>query len=186
MNAIIRLFVDTLETPLGCFALVADDAGRLRASGFTAQHARMERQLQRYADDPAVNLTRTGDPNGLTSAVRRYFEGEVSALDGLPVVLDGTPFQNAVWRALADIPCGETRTYATLARQIGNPAAVRAVGLANGSNRIGLILPCHRVIGSDGSLTGYGGGVERKRWLLAHEARRLGRDTLSSAAHAAH
>jgi methylated-DNA-[protein]-cysteine S-methyltransferase len=74
-----------------------------------------------------------------------------------------------VWRALGQIPSGQTRTYAELARQVGNPAAVRAVGLANGSNPIGLILPCHRVIGSDGSLTGYGGGIERKRWLLTHE-----------------
>jgi methylated-DNA-[protein]-cysteine S-methyltransferase len=169
MTAMLRIFLDYAETPLGRFAIAADEEGRLRASGFADQHARMERQLQIYASSPKFSVRRESNPGGLTAAVERYFAGDLAAIGGLPIFIDGTPFQCAVWQALREIPFGETRSYAAVARQVGNPAAVRAVGLANGSNPIGLILPCHRVIGSDGSLTGYGGGVERKRWLLAHE-----------------
>ena len=85
----------------------------------------------------------------------------------------GTPFQRAVWAALRRIPAGETLSYGQLAAQIGKPKAVRAVGLANGSNPVGVVVPCHRVIGADGSLTGYGGGLPRKLWLLEHEGARL-------------
>ncbi len=173
MTATLRIFLDYARTPIGRFAVAADEEGRLRASGFTEQHARMERQLQIYSASPKFSIARESNPGGLTEAVERYFAGEFAAIRGLPIApfaASGTPFQCAVWRALGEIPFGETRSYAEIARQIGNPAAVRAVGMANGSNPIGLILPCHRVIGSDGSLTGYGGGVERKRWLLAHES----------------
>jgi methylated-DNA-[protein]-cysteine S-methyltransferase len=169
MTATLRILLDYAETPIGRFAIAADEEGRLRASGFAEQHARMERQLQIYAASPKFSVRRESNPGGLTAAVERYFAGDLAAITGLPIAIEGTPFQCAVWRALREIPFGETRSYAAIARQVGNPAAVRAVGLANGSNPIGLILPCHRVIGSDGSLTGYGGGVERKRWLLAHE-----------------
>jgi methylated-DNA-[protein]-cysteine S-methyltransferase len=100
---------------------------------------------------------------------QRYFAGELAALNELPVRTAGTPFQREVWRALREIPHGTTVSYGKLAEQIGRPKAVRAVGLANGSNPIGVVVPCHRVIGSNGSLTGYGGGIERKRWLLEHE-----------------
>ncbi len=158
-----RLAIDHLDTPIGRFAIVVDALGRLRAAGFTEGHARMERELGSV-------LERARDPNGLTSALRRYFGGDLSALDGLPVAAAGTPFQNSVWAALREIPCGEMRSYADIARRIGKPAAVRAVGLANGSNPVGVVVPCHRVIGSNGALTGYGGGIERKRWLLEHEA----------------
>ncbi|WP_275066516.1 methylated-DNA--[protein]-cysteine S-methyltransferase [Acidisarcina polymorpha] len=96
--------------------------------------------------------------------------GKFNPTDTLPVKTGGTPFQGAVWRALRDIPCGTTVSYMNLAKQIGRPAAVRAVGSANASNPVGIVIPCHRVIESDGSLTGYGGGVERKLWLLNHEA----------------
>ena len=109
--------------------------------------------------------------NGLTDAIGRYFAGELHAIDSLAVRTAGTPFQREVWRALREIPCGTTVSYAQLAERIGRPTAVRAVGLANGSNPVGVIVPCHRVIGSDGSLTGYGGGIKRKRWLLEHEKR---------------
>jgi methylated-DNA-[protein]-cysteine S-methyltransferase len=98
-----------------------------------------------------------------------YFAGEMAALGRVPWTVVGTDFQKTVWRALLDIPAGTTTTYGALAARIGRPAAVRAVGLANGANPVGLVIPCHRVIGADGSLTGYGGGLERKRWLLAHE-----------------
>lgn len=99
-----------------------------------------------------------------------YFAGEREAFD-LPLAPRGTDFQRDVWKALERIPFGKTVSYAHIAKQIGRPAAVRAVGAANGSNPISLIIPCHRVIGADGSLTGYGGGLPRKRWLLAHENR---------------
>ena len=95
----------------------------------------------------------------------------MEALDRIPAVFSGTPFQNRVWKALRKIPIGTTTSYGALAKKIGEPKAVRAVGLANGSNPIGVVVPCHRVIGSDGSLTGYGGGLPRKKWLLDHEAR---------------
>jgi methylated-DNA-[protein]-cysteine S-methyltransferase len=158
-----RLLIDEFETPIGQLALLADEAGRLHAVGFFDGHARMESVLGRC--DP----TRAKDPGGLTSALRAYFDGELAAIDGLPLVMGGTAFQREVWRGLLAIPCGQTRSYGDLARHIERPKAVRAVGLANGSNPIGIVVPCHRVIGANGTLTGYGGGLERKRWLLAHE-----------------
>jgi methylated-DNA-[protein]-cysteine S-methyltransferase len=158
-----RLLIDELKTPIGKLALLADEAGRLHAVGFFEGHARMASALGGGAH------TRVQDPGGLTSALRAYFDGELSAIDGLPIVLAGTEFQRSVWRGLLTIPCGQTRSYGDLARQIERPKAVRAVGLANGSNPIGIVVPCHRVIGANGTLTGYGGGIERKRWLLAHE-----------------
>ncbi len=169
MSPIPDLHLDHIDTPLGEIALLADDDGRLRALGWTHGHDRMSRQLERASQGRVAGLRRASKLGNLSAAVRAYFAGEVTALDGLPVALEGTAFQRAVWQALAEIPCGETRSYRDIARRIGNPAAVRAVGLANGANPIGLVVPCHRVIGADGSLTGYGGGIERKRWLLAHE-----------------
>jgi methylated-DNA-[protein]-cysteine S-methyltransferase len=105
----------------------------------------------------------------LSSALSAYFDGELSAIDRLTVATGGTEFQKSVWRALRAIPCGETISYATLAERVGRPKAVRAVGHANGDNPVSVVVPCHRVIGTSGSLTGYGGGIARKRWLLAHE-----------------
>ena len=157
------MLCDFLETPLGRFAVVTDEAGRLLQAGFAEEHARMERAL---ATGSAVAAK---DPGGASTALRRYFAGERTAFDELEVAPEGTPFQREVWAALREIPWGETRSYADIARRIGRPNAVRAVGLANGQNPIALVLPCHRVIGSDGSLTGYGGGLHRKRWLLVHE-----------------
>jgi methylated-DNA-[protein]-cysteine S-methyltransferase len=106
--------------------------------------------------------------------MKNYFAGELGAIDDLPVKTAGTPFQRAVWSALREIPLGATESYGKLAERIGRPTAVRAVGLANGSNPIGIVVPCHRVIGANGSLTGYGGGMERKRWLLEHEKAQTG------------
>jgi methylated-DNA-[protein]-cysteine S-methyltransferase len=168
-----RLFLDHVDTPIGRFAIVADEDGRLRATGFVREHPRMRRQLQAWAGLPDAQLEDATNPGGLTAAIARYFAGELAAIDGLPVLTGGTEFQRAVWRALREIPCGETWSYAQLARRIRHPSAVRAVGLANGANPVGVVVPCHRVIGSDGTLTGYGGGIERKRWLLAHEGASL-------------
>lgn len=164
------LRIDHIETPIGRLALVVDHAGRLCAAGWTDGHSRMQRMLRADSAGGAESLIPTSDPAGITTAVNAYFAGDLRAIEGLPVAFaGGTEFQLRVWRALRDIPCGETCSYGQIARQVGSPAAVRAVGLANGANPIGIVVPCHRVIGADGSLTGYGGGVERKRWLLAHE-----------------
>jgi methylated-DNA-[protein]-cysteine S-methyltransferase len=116
------------------------------------------------------------DPGPFTETrrqLREYFDGERTGFD-LPLELDGTAFQRRVWAALRDIPFGTTVSYGTLADRIGRPTAARAVGLANGRNPISIVVPCHRVVGSGGGLTGYGGGVERKQYLLALERRVLG------------
>lgn len=115
---------------------------------------------------------KAGDPAGAEARLARYFAGDVTALDDQPVGWIGTPFQVRVWEALRRIPAGTTWSYGRLAGEIGRPTAVRAVGLANGANRISLVVPCHRVIGAGGALTGYGGGIDRKRWLLEHERTR--------------
>jgi methylated-DNA-[protein]-cysteine S-methyltransferase len=164
------LLLDRLPTPVGDLAIVADERHRLRAVGWFEGHARIEAMLG------AATFVTTRDPGGLTRALRAYFEGELSAIDALPVHAEGTPFQRAVWGALREIPCGETWSYGQLARHIGKPGAARAVGLANHDNPVGVVVPCHRVIGANGALTGYGGGLERKRWLLAHERRRAQAD----------
>src|SRR5690606_4692756 len=111
-------------------------------------------------------------PRAVRTAVSAYFGGDLTALDGLTVQTGGTDFQRSVWTALRAIPAGQTRSYGQLAAAIGSPKAVRAAGLANGQNPIAVIVPCHRVIGANGTLTGYAGGLERKRWLLAHEGAR--------------
>lgn len=114
-------------------------------------------------------LTKRELPVSIRTALDEYFSGSLKALHRLAVRLDGTAFENAVWEELIRIPLGETRTYAEIAKQIGKPQASRAVGAANGRNPIGVLVPCHRVIGANGSLTGYGGGLSRKQWLLDHE-----------------
>lgn len=163
-----QLWIDHVDTPLGRLALLVDGDDRLRVVGWIEGHARMQKHLLPGEARAAV------DPGGCSSALAAYFSGDLAALDSLPVACVGTDFQRRVWRALREIPCGATATYGELAAHIGNPKAVRAVGLANGANPVGIVVPCHRVIGADGSLTGFGGGLERKRWLLAHEGAELG------------
>jgi methylated-DNA-[protein]-cysteine S-methyltransferase len=164
------LLHDELETPLGVLHLLADAEGRLHALGWMDGHDRMANFLGAYRERSGGRLEDAENPGGLTAALHAYFAGEIGAIRDLPVVFHGTEFQRAVWSALRSIPCGETLSYGALARRIGRPSAVRAVGLANGANPIGVVVPCHRVIGSDGTLTGYGGGLARKRWLLEHES----------------
>ena len=166
----IRLHLDHLDTPIGRLALVVDDAGRLHAAGFTDAHARMARQLEHFRAREEIELAETNDPVGVTEALRSYFDGDLRAIEALEVAANGTPFQQSTWTALREIPSGHTWSYAALAARIGRPSAVRAVGAANGANPVAIVVPCHRVIGSSGKLTGYGGGLERKRWLLAHES----------------
>jgi methylated-DNA-[protein]-cysteine S-methyltransferase len=118
---------------------------------------------------PGASVERGDDPGGVVSVLSRYFAGDLASLDEIEVELHGTPFQQRVWNALRTVTAGSTTSYAELAGRVGSPTAVRAVGAANGANPVAVVLPCHRIIGSNGSLTGYGGGLERKRWLLDHE-----------------
>jgi methylated-DNA-[protein]-cysteine S-methyltransferase len=157
---------DEIDTPIGTLLLVAGETG-VCALDLEGDMAAVRGSLERRFG--AVELRRHDDPGGFSTRVRDYFAGELAALDSIPADPGGTPFQADVWRALRGIPVGRTASYAAIARRIGRPAAVRAVGAANGRNPVALIIPCHRVIGADGSLTGYGGGLDRKRWLLEHE-----------------
>ena len=163
------LLIDRLPTPAGEMIVIADGEGNLRVIDWTEHEARMKQLLDQQYGKGTYSLTPTRDPGGLSNAMRRYFKGDRSIIDRLPVKTAGTPFQRSVWKALRKIKCGTTISYAELARRIGRPKAVRAVGLANGQNPISVVVPCHRVIGSNGSLTGYGGGLPRKKWLLEHE-----------------
>ena len=113
-------------------------------------------------------------PSAASRCLAAYFGGEIAAIDDVAVEAAGRPFQAAVWRVLRQIPAGQTITYRELAGRAGRPSAIRAAGAANGANPVSIIVPCHRVIGTNGALTGYGGGIERKRWLLAHEGFQLG------------
>ena len=170
MEKVLELLLDRIETPIGEMLLAADGKGNLRAIDWSDHEARMLRLMRLHYGEHGYRLTPSCNPHGLSDAIRRYFGGDLTALDALPVATGGTAFQRQVWRALRTIPCGSSTSSAKLAAQIGRPAAVRAVGLANGANPVGVVVPCHRVVGANGSLTGYGGGLDRKRWLLEHEA----------------
>ena len=161
-----------VTTPIGRVLLFAED-DRLVGLEFSDKRDRVAvlrrqiaRAIGRFEERPAR------DAAGAGARLRRYFAGDARALDDQPVTSYGTDFQRRVWRALRRIPAGRTLSYAGLARRIGRPTAVRAVAAANGANPVAIFVPCHRVIASDGSPHGYGGGLARKRWLLAHEARR--------------
>ncbi len=162
-----RLRVDRISTPIGVALLVTDLEGRLRALDWEDFAARMRRLLRQHYGSPPIEEGRA--PGAVRNALADYFADDIHALSSIECRTGGTPFQRAVWAALRAIPPGETTSYGMLASRIGSPKAVRAVGMANGANPIGLVVPCHRVIGSDRSLTGYGGGLHRKRWLLTHE-----------------
>lgn len=159
-----------LATPIGEIDVVTDRDGRLRVLEFHDQPQRLASALRLHHRRQAVE--RGAAPAAVRDGLAAYFAGDLAALRTIPWTIGGTAFQHQVWRALVEIPLGETTSYARLARQVGRPAAVRAVGAANGANPIAIVVPCHRVIGTGGALTGYGGGVERKRWLLAHEGGR--------------
>jgi methylated-DNA-[protein]-cysteine S-methyltransferase len=166
-----RLILDRLATPIGTALIVTDDAGLVRGFNWTDyEPALMAWLARRY---PGVALSEGRGAASTRQGFEAYFSGQARALEPLGWRARGTPFQLKVWEALTTIPAGETLSYAGLAERIGRPTAVRAVGLANGSNPVAVIVPCHRVIGSDGSLTGYGGGLPRKRWLLELEGARF-------------
>lgn len=151
-------YYGTMPSPVGELMLITDGSALTGLYMQNDKHA--ARREKAIRDDVKLR--------DAIEQLQAYFEGRLRDFD-LPFAATGTPFQQRVWTALCDIPYGETISYGELARRIGQPTASRAVGLANGQNPISIIVPCHRVIGANGTLTGYGGGLERKRWLLAHE-----------------
>jgi methylated-DNA-[protein]-cysteine S-methyltransferase len=155
-----KTYFDTLNSPIGDLLLTSDGSALTGLYMDAGKHG------------PAMQSGWKRDPGVFKVAraqLKAYFAGELQDFD-VPLAAEGTEFQRKVWATLREIPYGVTWSYVQLAERIGNPKASRAVGLANGRNPISIIVPCHRVIGANGSLTGYGGGLPRKKWLLAHEA----------------
>jgi methylated-DNA-[protein]-cysteine S-methyltransferase len=170
-HAILELFQRRVASPIGVILLLTDDRDRLRALDFEDHCRRREQHLDRHYGAGAWHICAASGQAAAVEAIGRYFDGDMGALGEITTQCGGTAFQRAVWSALRTIEAGSTRSYGAIAQQIGRAAAIRAVGAANGANPIGIVVPCHRVIGANGSLTGFGGGIERKQWLLAHEAR---------------
>lgn len=160
------ILTDHVETPIGPMLLMVEDDVMIGLE-FDDQPERFMKDLRHRFSD--FCLRESPNPCGFSDQVRAYYAGDLSALDDLPVKGGGTPFQERVWAELRRIRVGTTVSYSELAARLGDTKAVRAVGLANGRNPISVVVPCHRVIGSDGTLTGYGGGLPRKAWLLNHE-----------------
>jgi methylated-DNA-[protein]-cysteine S-methyltransferase len=159
--------LDRLPTPIGTALLVTDADGHLRALDWEDYETRMKELLRLHYG--AVRLKPAPAPREMRTALAGYFEGDIDRLETIGWRVAGTPFQQKVWHAVSRIAAGTTMSYGALAAKIEMPRAVRAVGHANGSNPISVVLPCHRLIGANGSLVKYGGGLERKRWLLQHE-----------------
>ena len=161
-----EFIIDSMTTPIGEIRIISDGEN-LRALDFEDYEPRMLKLLQRQYGQ--VGFRDGENPGDATVRLGAYFAGDLEAITSLRVASNGSEFQQQVWRMLRNIPSGKTWSYGQLAKAIGKPSASRAVGLANGSNPIAIVVPCHRVIGADGSLTGYGGGLARKQWLLQHE-----------------
>ena len=173
-NGLIAMLIQNLQlervnTPTGPMLIMTDADDRLCAVDWEDHEERMRRLLGRRFGSEGFRVQARQEASTARRALDAYFEGDWEAVARLAVRDGGTVFQSEVWKALRSIPAGEAISYGELAARIGRPAAVRAVGLANGSNPVAIVVPCHRVIGANGSLTGYGGGLDRKRWLLAHE-----------------
>lgn len=160
---------DYIATPTGQMLIITDDNDALRCLEWTDLTDRMERLFSRQYKGQKISLSTGKAPAHIRDALQAYFDGSLHALDRLTTKAGGTDFQRRVWTALRSIPVGQTRSYLDIAIAIDQPKAVRAIGLANGANPIGIVVPCHRVIGANGNLTGYGGGLDRKLWLLRHE-----------------
>jgi methylated-DNA-[protein]-cysteine S-methyltransferase len=165
-----RFTLDRMSTPIGIAVFVTDERGFLSALDWEDFEARLVERLRARVGKLALLSTGKADPR-LREALARYFDGDIHAVDAIACAGRGTPFQERAWAALRKIPAGTTTTYGELGKAIGAPNSARAIGLANNRNPIAVVVPCHRVIGADGSLTGYAGGLHRKRWLLQHEAR---------------
>jgi O-6-methylguanine DNA methyltransferase len=177
-----HLWREIVPTPLGDMLAMSSEeglcalefTGPIRSSGRRAPESRLtrlERRLARWFPPHDVIDGRTPTIDRVRAWLDHYFEGARAEIGDLPLDMRGAPFECRVWQKLLEIPPGRTSSYGEIARALGSAGASRAVGLANGANPIAIIVPCHRVIGSTGSLTGYGGGLERKNWLLAHERR---------------
>jgi methylated-DNA-[protein]-cysteine S-methyltransferase len=162
-----RLLLERWASPISTLLLVTDEEGNLRALDFVGHEDRMHRLLRNHYHDYTLTEGRT--PTSITRALRDYFDGNTDALKQIKTATGGTPFQREVWKALRAIPAGKPTSYGQLAAKIGRPTASRAVGAANGQNPIAIVVPCHRVIGANGSLTGFASGLPRKQWLLDHE-----------------
>jgi methylated-DNA-[protein]-cysteine S-methyltransferase len=158
--------VRLVESPIGPLTLAVRGA-RLCLLHFGADDRAVLSALRRWYPGEPCEAGPACAP--VAERLASYFAGETTALDGIDVELNGTLFQRRVWEALREVGAGATASYRDIARRIGAPQAVRAVGAANGANPVAIVVPCHRIIGSSGSLTGYGGGLERKQWLLRHE-----------------
>ena len=167
---ILTLHVEQLSSPLGPMLLLTDDQQTLRMLDWVDCQERMDRLLRRQYGLGQTRTLASVRRTAARNAMEAYFSGDLTAIDRLPVANGGTDFQRQVWAALRTIPAGQTCSYGQLAVAIERPKAVRALGLANGANPIGIVVPCHRVIGAKAALTGYGSGIARKRWLLDHEA----------------
>jgi methylated-DNA-[protein]-cysteine S-methyltransferase len=174
-NDPLRLVRAPLATPIGPLVLVMEEGGALFMAEFADSETRMDRWLQRRLVSGRYSLAAGTIVATIGQAFAHYFDGHLTALRDIPVRLDGTPFQNQVWSALRDIEPGETVAYGAFAERLGRPQAARAVGHANGANPLSIVGPSQRLVGADGDLTNYGGGIARKRWLLDHEARHVGR-----------
>jgi methylated-DNA-[protein]-cysteine S-methyltransferase len=161
------LHLDRLKTPIGIALLVTDSDGVLRALDWEDYEPRMRELLRLQCG--AVELKNGRAPAPMRTALSSYFKGDLDRLGEIEWRVGGTPFQRKVWNALPGIPAGSTLSYGALAAKLGSPRAMRAVGHANGANPISVVVPCHRLIGANGSLVKYGGGLERKQWLLRHE-----------------
>jgi methylated-DNA-[protein]-cysteine S-methyltransferase len=169
-TSVATFVLDRVQTPIGVLLIVTDEGDRLRATEFEDHEDRMRRSLRLGAGTQDSSMVRKGRaPQSVRNRIEAYFGGRLDAIDGIETATLGTAFQEKVWRALRKIPPGKTLTYGALARRIGEDKAIRAVGAANGANPIGVIVPCHRLIGANGSLIHYGGGIARKQWLLQHE-----------------
>lgn len=167
---ILTLHVEQLSSPLGPMLLLTDDQQTLRMLDWVDCQERMDRLLRRQYGLGRTRTVPGARRTAARDAMEAYFAGDLTAIDRLPVANGGTDFQRQVWAALRTIPAGQTCSYGQLAAAIDRPKALRALGLANGANPIGVVVPCHRVIGANAALTGYGSGIARKRWLLDHEA----------------
>jgi methylated-DNA-[protein]-cysteine S-methyltransferase len=166
--------LERMPTPCGELLLATDDEGALRALDWSDHEVRVRQLLRlQYPKHTVQWVSAPERASDARSALKAYLSGDLDAIDAIAVGMGGTPFQREVWSALRKIPVGETVSYGELALRLNRPCAVRAVGMANGANPISIVVPCHRVIGADGSLTGYGAGLPRKRWLLEHEGVQL-------------
>lgn len=162
----VDLFIDRISTEIGTILIVSDEKA-VCAVDFGDHEARMHELLTQHYE--AFNLIPKRNPLDISDRLQAYFEGDLRAVDNIPVNPGGTDFQREVWQNLRSIPPGKTITYGQLASLLNKPKSARAVGMANSLNPISIVLPCHRVIGANGKLTGYAGGLDRKRWLLHHE-----------------